>query len=65
MIRAAPKLKDVALNESKARELYLQCIQLMRTMYHKSQLIHADLSEFNMLLVVLLLILIAIHNGLK
>ena len=47
--RPAPKLKDVELSESKARELYLQCIQLMRIMYHDSKLIHADLSEFNML----------------
>ena len=47
--RAAPKLKDVSLDCSKARELYLQCIQLMRTMYHACHLIHADLSEFNLL----------------
>lgn len=47
--RAAPKLKDVSLDSSKARELYLQCIQTMRTMYHACHLIHADLSEFNLL----------------
>lgn len=47
--RAAPKLKDVSMDGSKARELYLQCIQLMRTMYHACHLIHADLSEFNLL----------------
>ena len=46
---AAPKLKDVSVDGSKARELYLECIQLMRTMYHACHLIHADLSEFNLL----------------
>jgi len=47
--RAAPKLKDVSLDGSKARELYLKCIQMMRKMYHDCHLIHADLSEFNLL----------------
>jgi len=46
---AAPKLKDVSLDDSKARELYLQCILMMRSMYHACHLIHADLSEFNLL----------------
>jgi len=46
---AAPLLKDVTLTESKARELYLQVIQNMRTLYHTCKLVHADLSEFNML----------------
>ncbi|XP_078695949.1 serine/threonine-protein kinase RIO1-like [Branchiostoma floridae x Branchiostoma belcheri] len=45
----APLLKDVQLSVSKARELYLQVIQLMRTMFHDCRLVHADLSEFNML----------------
>jgi len=46
---AAPKLKDVDLNESKYRELYMQVICMMRTLYHTCRLVHADLSEFNML----------------
>ena len=45
----APLLKDVTLSESKARELYLQCIQIVRNIYWKCRLVHADLSEFNML----------------
>ncbi|XP_003468904.1 serine/threonine-protein kinase RIO1 isoform X1 [Cavia porcellus] len=45
----APLLKNVTLSESKARELYLQVIQCMRRMYQDARLIHADLSEFNML----------------
>ncbi|XP_026638923.1 serine/threonine-protein kinase RIO1 isoform X2 [Microtus ochrogaster] len=45
----APLLKNVHLSESKARELYLQVIQYMRKMYQDARLVHADLSEFNML----------------
>ncbi|XP_055964474.1 serine/threonine-protein kinase RIO1 [Sorex fumeus] len=45
----APLLKNVPLSESRARELYLQVIQDMRRMYQTARLVHADLSEFNML----------------
>ncbi|XP_006888828.1 PREDICTED: serine/threonine-protein kinase RIO1 [Elephantulus edwardii] len=45
----APLLKNVQLSESKARELYLQVIQYVRKMYQDARLVHADLSEFNML----------------
>ncbi|XP_072289454.1 serine/threonine-protein kinase RIO1 [Eucyclogobius newberryi] len=45
----APLLKNAALSESKARELYLQVVLHMRKMYQEARLVHADLSEFNML----------------
>ena len=45
----APLLKDVKLSESKARELYLSAIQIVRDIYQKALLVHADLSEFNIL----------------
>ncbi|XP_064363136.1 serine/threonine-protein kinase RIO1 isoform X2 [Dromaius novaehollandiae] len=45
----APLLKNAQLSDSKVRELYLQIIQYMRRMYQDARLIHADLSEFNML----------------
>ncbi|KAG8513051.1 Serine/threonine-protein kinase RIO1, partial [Galemys pyrenaicus] len=45
----APLLKNVHLSESKARELYLQVIEYMRRIYQDARLVHADLSEFNML----------------
>ncbi len=45
----APKLKDVSLSEGKARELYLECILIMRKLYTKCRLVHADLSEYNIL----------------
>ncbi|XP_041847481.1 serine/threonine-protein kinase RIO1 isoform X1 [Melanotaenia boesemani] len=45
----APLLKNVALSDSKARELYLQVVQNIRKMFQDARLVHADLSEFNML----------------
>lgn len=45
----APKLKDVRLSESKARELYLECILIMRKTYMECKLVHADFSEYNIL----------------
>ncbi|XP_071486986.1 serine/threonine-protein kinase RIO1-like [Diadema antillarum] len=45
----APLLKDATLSESKARELYVECIQEVRKIYQHAKLVHADLSEFNML----------------
>ncbi|XP_053100380.1 serine/threonine-protein kinase RIO1 [Hemicordylus capensis] len=45
----APLLKNAQLSDSKARELYLQVIHYMRRMYQDARLVHADLSEFNIL----------------
>ncbi|XP_055614351.1 serine/threonine-protein kinase RIO1 [Uranotaenia lowii] len=45
----APKLKDVDISGSKARELYRDAVEMMWTMYNKCKLVHADLSEFNIL----------------
>ncbi|NXJ05630.1 RIOK1 kinase, partial [Odontophorus gujanensis] len=47
--RPAPLLKNAQLSDSKVRELYPQIIQYMRRMYQDARLVHADLSEFNML----------------
>jgi len=46
---AAPKMKEAELSTSKWRELYVQCIRTMRTMYQQCRLVHADLSEYNIL----------------
>ncbi|XP_017770486.1 PREDICTED: serine/threonine-protein kinase RIO1 isoform X2 [Nicrophorus vespilloides] len=45
----APKLKDVDLSQSKARQVYRDVITAMWKMYNLCKLVHADLSEFNML----------------
>lgn len=45
----APRLKDAELNTSKACKLYRDCIKMMWIMYNKCKLVHADLSEFNLL----------------
>lgn len=49
MNRAAPRLKDAEFSEDKARELYLDMIKIMRKLYHQCRLVHADLSEYNIL----------------
>lgn len=45
----APKLKDVDISTTKARELYLDCVIMMWNIFNKCKLVHADLSEFNLL----------------
>ncbi|CCU82134.1 Serine/threonine-protein kinase RIO1 [Blumeria hordei DH14] len=50
---AAPRLRDAVLQgddtEEQWRVLYLQLIGLMRRMYQVCKLVHADLSEYNVL----------------
>ncbi|KAL9642846.1 hypothetical protein ABK040_015817 [Willaertia magna] len=46
---AAPRLKDSKLTMSKLREIYIDIIKSMRTMYQKAKLVHGDLSEYNLL----------------
>ncbi|EFA79869.1 putative protein serine/threonine kinase [Heterostelium album PN500] len=46
---AAPRLKDAVLTDERYHELYLDAIKMMRTLYHKCRLVHADLSEYNIL----------------
>ena len=49
----APKLKDVELEgkdvEARWKSLYLQLLGYMRTLYQTCRLVHADLSEYNVL----------------
>jgi len=47
---SAPHLKDVQFKtEKKLKSVYLELIGLMRKMYQEAHLVHADLSEFNIL----------------
>ncbi|KAK2756691.1 protein kinase rio1 [Arachnomyces sp. PD_36] len=49
----APRLKDVTLDvpdpETRWRSLYIELVGHMRTMYQVCKLVHADLSEYNIL----------------
>ncbi|KAF2077841.1 hypothetical protein CYY_000886 [Polysphondylium violaceum] len=46
---AAPRLKDANISQEKFGGLYLDCIKMMRILFHKCRLVHADLSEYNIL----------------
>ncbi len=45
----APRLKDAELSDVRLRECYVQCVKLMRIMFQVCKLVHADLSEYNIL----------------
>ncbi|TPX33449.1 hypothetical protein SmJEL517_g03652 [Synchytrium microbalum] len=47
---AAPRVKDAPIHDSESfLDLYLQLIKIMWRMYHQCHLVHADLSEYNLL----------------
>ena len=46
---AAPRLKDAGLPPSRLRRAYTECVLLVRNLYQKCRLVHADLSEYNLL----------------
>eukprot|EP00586_Coscinodiscus_wailesii_P019102 CAMPEP_0172515820 /NCGR_PEP_ID=MMETSP1066-20121228/270981_1 /TAXON_ID=671091 /ORGANISM="Coscinodiscus wailesii, Strain CCMP2513" /LENGTH=614 /DNA_ID=CAMNT_0013297009 /DNA_START=8 /DNA_END=1852 /DNA_ORIENTATION=+ len=45
----SPRLKDANLSPKRMREAYVQTIKIMRDMFQKCQLVHGDLSEYNLL----------------
>ena len=45
----APLLRDVRLQPEDYERLYIQVMYNMREIYHKCNLVHADLSEYNLL----------------
>ncbi|KZT57244.1 RIO1-domain-containing protein [Calocera cornea HHB12733] len=46
---ASPRLKDAELPAERVQELYVELVVAMRRMYHVCHLVHADLSEYNIL----------------
>lgn len=46
----APRLKDAPMTIEEAPGLYNQCVRILRTMYQECHLVHADFSEYNLLL---------------
>ena len=47
--RAYPRLKDAVIEDDVYPILYKQVLRDMRVMYQTCRLVHADLSEFNLL----------------
>ncbi|XP_060077946.1 serine/threonine-protein kinase RIO3-like isoform X2 [Ylistrum balloti] len=47
--KPAPKLKDAVMSVEDLEDAYSQTLEFMKTMQHKCNLVHADLSEYNML----------------
>jgi RIO kinase 1 len=45
----APQLKNVHLSEKEAELCYDEIVLQMRLLHHKAKIVHADLSEFNIL----------------
>ncbi|KAK7056837.1 Serine/threonine-protein kinase rio1 [Paramarasmius palmivorus] len=46
---ASPRLKDAEISTSQAQELYIELLVAVRVMFHQCKLVHADLSEYNIL----------------
>ncbi|PSC75250.1 serine threonine-kinase RIO1-like [Micractinium conductrix] len=46
---AAPRLKDAGLPPPRMRQAYTEMLIMLRTLYQKCRLVHADLSEYNVL----------------
>ncbi|KAG8907703.1 protein kinase rio1 [Tulasnella sp. 403] len=46
---ASPRLKDATIAASEMTNLYIEILVAMRRMYHSCKLVHADLSEYNVL----------------
>lgn len=46
---AAPRLKDAGLPPARMRRAYTEVVLIVRMLYQKCRLVHADLSEYNLL----------------
>ncbi|KAJ8080543.1 Serine/threonine-protein kinase rio1 [Marasmius tenuissimus] len=46
---ASPRLKDAEISPAQAGDLYIELLFAVRQMYHQCKLVHADLSEYNIL----------------
>uniref|UniRef100_A0A8C4RVW4 Serine/threonine-protein kinase RIO3 n=1 Tax=Erpetoichthys calabaricus TaxID=27687 RepID=A0A8C4RVW4_ERPCA len=45
----APKLKEIKMNSEDMKGAYYQVLNMMKQLYNECNLVHADLSEYNML----------------
>jgi RIO kinase 1 len=46
---AAPRLKDAVIQEDEWDNIYIELINIMRNLFKKCRLVHADFSEYNIL----------------
>lgn len=46
---AAPRLRDAGLPPQRLRAAYTEMLLVIRNLYQKCHLVHADLSEYNIL----------------
>jgi RIO kinase 1 len=49
LCRASPRLKDAVIPEERLRDLYLEMLVILRTIFIRCRLVHADFSEYNVL----------------
>lgn len=49
--QASPRLKDAELPAERIRDLYIELLVILRTMFARCKLVHADFSEYNILFV--------------
>ena len=47
--RASPRLKDASLPADQHRPLYIEILLILRVIFHRCKLVHADFSEYNIL----------------
>lgn len=53
--RASPRLKDAVIPAERVRDLYLELLVVLRVLFHRCRLVHADFSEYNILYAAFLL----------
>ncbi|GAA5960594.1 hypothetical protein JCM3765_005869 [Sporobolomyces pararoseus] len=47
--QASPRLKDASIPPSQMPSLYIEILQILRILFHRCRLVHADFSEYNIL----------------
>ncbi|GAA5937543.1 protein kinase RIO1 [Sporobolomyces koalae] len=47
--QASPRLKDASISPERMPSLYVEILQILRILFHRCRLVHADFSEYNIL----------------
>lgn len=47
--RASPRLKDAEVQPDDLPRLYIEIVVILRAIFHRCRLVHADFSEYNIL----------------